>query len=210
MSTNSCRKRVAGQYHDAMAENAFMANYTPTPALTAQDRTEVQEFFETHFPDIAPDAIPAIEHDNLYDPIILTVRENGPGGRILAAALSCRTNEVVALLRFPLMAELGASAKKVAPLHSNLDLIATATEARGAGLGAMLLTEMEARLAEKGVRVWFGCVTEDLDTVKLRPYYEQRGFTVLADGEPLPPLLGFPAWNLGKGGVSFYFYKRIK
>lgn len=180
-----------------------------TTADTSEDRADVQAFFHSHFEEIAPNAVPAVEHDHLYAPVILTVRENDGTGRILAASLSCRTNDIAGALMVPFAGNQFEAARKVAPLHSNLDLLATDPTARGTGLASALIDETEKRLAESGVRVWFGCVTNDLDSTQLRPYYQRHGFTVLDDGAPLPPLVGYDKWNLGKDDVTFHFYKRI-
>ena len=87
--------------------------------------------------------------------------------------------------------------------------IAYRDRAREEGAAA-LIAELEARLAERGVRVWFGNVTHDSDVDRLRGFYSSLGFTVLDEGQSLPPLLGKNWVPPGIERPAFYFYKAIR
>ena len=147
-------------------------------AATDDERQEVRDFLAEHIPGIAPNAVPRLEMDGAYAPLIPVVR--AAEGEIVAAALTCRNQVAVR----------GGQHASVMDKHSELDLIAVAEGARGHGLGAALIAELEARLAERGVRIWFGNVTHDSDVDRLRGFYSSLGFTVLDEGQSLPPLLG--------------------
>ncbi|WP_072806070.1 hypothetical protein [Rhodococcoides yunnanense] len=71
-----------------------------TSAETSDDRAEVQAFFETVFSGIAPDAVPSVHYDSLYEPVILMIRDHAGSGRIVAAVLSCRTTEIAGIVGF--------------------------------------------------------------------------------------------------------------
>ncbi|WP_371829496.1 GNAT family N-acetyltransferase [Rhodococcoides yunnanense] len=52
-------------------------------------------------------------------------------------------------------------------------MIATDAAHRNDGLASALLSEVEARLTQRGVRVWFGRVTDELDAERLRKFYSR-------------------------------------
>ncbi|MFE2267141.1 GNAT family N-acetyltransferase [Streptomyces griseosporeus] len=94
--------------------------------------------------------------------------------------------------------------------HSELDLMAVDPEFRGRGIGSELVKALESRLQERGVRIWFGNATRDLETDKLRNFYARHGFRVLPEGQPLPDLMG-RAWQLPtQQQPAFLFYKQIR
>jgi hypothetical protein len=64
-------------------------------------------------------------------------------------------------------------------------------------------------LKQRGVRIWFGRVTNELETDRLRQFYSQHGFLVLDDRQPLPPFFGYDGWNASPETVLFSFYKRL-
>lgn len=174
-------------------------------AATDHERQEVRDFLAEHITGIAPNAVPRLEMDGAYAPLIPVVRS--PEGEIVAAALTCRSQVAAGA---SLMPALGGQYASVMDKHSELDLIAVAEGARGQGLGAALIAELEARLAERGVRIWFGNVTHDSDVDRLRRFYSSLGFTVLDEGQSLPPLLGKNWVPPGIERPAFYFYKAIR
>lgn len=176
-------------------------------ANTNDERAQVQALFSSVFDGIEPNAVPVAEHDYLYTPLIPYIRDES--GRLLAAAMTCRTQIAAGAImtsraglpdRFNVMPVVDA--------HSELDLLAVDPTYRGHGLGSRLIRFLEDELARRKVRAWFGNVTVNLDARRLRTFYQLHGFTVLPDFTPLPPLLGRD-WVLpGAGSPQFYFYKR--
>lgn len=178
-------------------------------ATTDSERQEVLQHFLRTFDDIDPNAVPMSRYDDLYAPIIIADRNSD--GEILGAALTCRSQIAVA----PLVAKLrGLPAPpsdytSVLSRHSELDLLSVMSERRGEGIGNRLVKYLEKDLRARGVRVWFGHVTSDLDTERLRTFYRRQGFTVTGDGELLPPLLG-RSWVMPTTEPSaFSFYKKL-
>jgi len=82
-------------------------------------------------------------------------------------------------------------------------------DAADALFGSQLLNYLEDQLRQRGVRVWFGNATPDLDVDRLRMFYERHGFRVLPDGAPLPPLLGKEWVMPGTAQPTFYLWKRL-
>ncbi|SKR67521.1 Uncharacterised protein [Mycobacteroides abscessus subsp. abscessus] len=72
-----------------------------------------------------------------------------------------------------------------------------------------MLTYLEKRLRAQGVRVWFGNVTSNLEVDRLREFYTSHGFTVLDNGQPLPPLLGRTWISPSTLPPAYYFYKKL-
>ncbi|MFJ8852040.1 GNAT family N-acetyltransferase [Streptomyces sp. NPDC102437] len=173
-------------------------------ATTDAQRAEVQALFDGTFHDIAPNAIPKVEHDYLYAPLVLRYHDPETG-RLAGAALTCRAQVAISMtmMRRPEYAP-------VMDRHSELDLMAVAQTFRGRGIGGALVRAMEERLRERGVRIWFGNATRDLETTRLREFYTRHGFTVLPADQPLPDLLG-RSWVLPTAEQpAFFFYKQIK
>lgn len=178
-----------------------------TFANTNDERAEVQALFSAVFDGIEPNAVPVVEHDYLYTPLIAQVRDES--GRLIAAAMTCRTQVAAGALlasraglpdRFNVMPVIDA--------HSELDLLAVDPAHRSHGLGSSLIRFLEGELERRQVRAWFGNVTVNLDARRLRTFYQLHGFTVLPDFTLLPPLLG-RNWVLpGAASPQFYFYKR--
>ncbi|WP_445527490.1 GNAT family N-acetyltransferase [Streptomyces cyslabdanicus] len=173
-------------------------------AKTDTQRADVQTLFEQTFHDIAPTTVPAVEHDNLYAPVVLRYHDPATG-RLAGAALSCRAQVAISMA----MLKQGHY-EPVMDRHSELDLMAVAPEFRGRGIGGELVRAMEDRLRERGVRIWFGNATSDLETAKLRTFYARHGFTVQPDGQPLPDLMGRSWIPPMQQQPAFYFYKQIK
>ncbi len=172
-------------------------------ANTDAQRAEVQELFSRTFRGIAPNAIPAVKDDHLYAPLVLHYHDIETG-QLAGAALTCRSQVAVGMtmMRRPEYAP-------VMDRHSELDLMAVAPAFRGRGVGSALVSAMEDRLRERGVRIWFGNATRDLETARLREFYTRHGFTVLPDSQPLPDLLG-RSWVLPTAEQpAFHFYKQI-
>ncbi|WP_410666042.1 GNAT family N-acetyltransferase [Amycolatopsis sp. lyj-84] len=180
------------------------------------ERADVLALFHRVFDDIAPAAVPMTDADAMYAPLVVQYRSSD-SGRLLGAALSCRTQLAAgtSMLRpMPSSKVLlpdDRDYRTVLDKHSELDLMADEPEMRGQGIGGAMLNHMETVLRERGARVWFGNVTTDLDTVALRQFYTSHGFNVLEDGHPLPNLPGKNWLPFGMDpGVAFYFYKAIK
>ncbi|GMA22269.1 hypothetical protein GCM10025864_44950 [Luteimicrobium album] len=174
-----------------------------TEAVTTVQRAAVQRLFASAIHGIAPNAVPAPEHDYLYAPVIAQARDED--GHLLGAALSCRAQVAAGSA---ILGSRGPYAN-VLDKHSELDLLAVEPNARGRGIGGALVHHLETRLASTGVRAWFGVVTADLQADQLEKFYRRHGFTITEPGQPLPNLLGkrwFP--ERGADEVAFYFYKR--
>jgi GNAT superfamily N-acetyltransferase len=175
-----------------------------TYASSDDERREVRDFLAEHIDGIAETAVPATSLDYAFKPLVPLFR--GEEGQVVAAALTCRAfiaGSAVLTGRAEQM--FGTALDR----HSELDLLAVAEGSRGEGLGTSLVEELESKLAAQGVRVWFGNVTAGNDVERLRSFYSRLGFTVLADGQPLPPLLG-RQWTppLTEEPV-FVFYKMV-
>lgn len=155
-----------------------------TYVTSDQERVEVPDFLKQHIAGIAPLAVPMTSMDAAYTPLIPIVRDDQEN--VVAAALTCRGQLAAGAAQMGMGAKLYGSALN---RHSELDLLAVAKDARQ-GLGTMLVEDMEQKFIERGVRVWFGNVTDDSNIDRLRKFYCERGFTALGDGQPLPPLLG--------------------
>jgi GNAT superfamily N-acetyltransferase len=180
-------------------------------AATDAERLEVRDFLAAHIPGIAADAVPALRNDVYYNPIIPIVRD---GTTIAGAALTCTSQlSASASIRASKPGSLPPAAAPYLRLrdrHSELDLLAVCPTQRGRGIATALIEYMESRLRERGVRVWFGNVTDDLDVGGLTEFYRTRGFTVTELGAPLPPLLGV-RWVLPAAEpAALYFYKQLK
>lgn len=79
----------------------------------------------------------------------------------------------------------------------------------GRGVRSELISIVEERLGERGVRVWFGNVTLGLDAERLRRFYGRHGFDVGVPGRSLPPLLGRKWVMPGTPPPAFYFWRRL-
>jgi len=178
-----------------------------TRAVTDAERAEVQDLFEATF-DIDAHAVPMTSEDDLYAPLIVRYTDQA-SGRLVAAALTCRSGmgAASATARRHNLPDPGYAS--VMDKHSELDLMCVLPEWRGRGIGGQLIGYLEAELRERGVRAWFGNATKDLDLAALRAFYTRHGFTVLEDGQPLPPLLGKNWTSASTEPTGFYFYKVI-
>lgn len=176
-------------------------------AVTNSERAELQALFSHVFEGISEDAVPRVEHDYLYAPLLPLIRN--AEGSLLAAAMSCRTEVAAAAI----MAHRGGHGDPLGMLslldkHSELDLVAVQPSARGRGYGSRLVQWLDSELEHRGVRAWFGNVTSNLETDRLREFYRRHGFEIVPDFQPLPPLLG-RSWMRRDAQVpQFYFYKR--
>ncbi|GAA2679836.1 MULTISPECIES: GNAT family N-acetyltransferase [Actinosynnema] len=178
-------------------------------ARTDAERQEALDLFLSVFDDIAATAVPMTDMDEVYAPIVACYRENG---RLVGAALTCRDQIVATALtaaRYGMPLPLGDDYTTVKDKHSNLDLIAVLPEARDRGIGAELIAYLEERLRARGVRVWFGVATPDLELERLMKFYSAHGFVTLEPGQALPRLLG-KEWQVpGDPHVGFGFYKQL-
>lgn len=180
-----------------------------TKATTDSERQEVLEHFLRTFNDIAPDAVPMSRYDDIYAPIVIADRNSS--GEILGAALSCRSQVAAA----PLAAKLrGVSSMRsdytpVLSKHSELDLISVIPEQRGQGVGSRLIKYLQRELGSRGVKVWFGHITSDLEVDRLRSFYKSHGFKLTEGGQPLPPLLGRTWVAPGTLPAACSFYKKL-
>jgi GNAT superfamily N-acetyltransferase len=179
-------------------------------AKTDATRREVLDFFLATFDDIDPNAVPMTVHDDLFAPLVVQYRNDT--GHLLGAALSCRAQVAAGSA---LMKKQGvplppaADYTTVLDRHSELDLISVMPAARGQGIGSQMLTYMERQLRTRGVRVWFGNATVNLDVDGLRVFYTSHGFTVLQSGEPLPPFFGRKWVPPNAAPPAYFFYKKL-
>ncbi|MFG2019534.1 GNAT family N-acetyltransferase [Actinomadura geliboluensis] len=173
-------------------------------------RQATQKLFETCFSDLPHNAIPKLSDDHLYKPIILQYIDDASGA-LAGAAMTLRAQIAVGHLTAEKMGMLSGENPYRSALnkHSELDLMCVAPEYRRCGIGTKLIEQLDRRLRKRGVRVWFGCVTEDLEIDQLRKFYSRHGFTVLENGQPLPPLLGRNWIMPDAEPPAFYFYKRL-
>jgi GNAT superfamily N-acetyltransferase len=179
-----------------------------TEAVTDAERRAVQGLFETCFAGIGPTAVPMTKDDDSYAPIVAKYLDDQ--GKLIGAALTCRAPLAVTTVTAAAMGLPETGYRSVLDKHSELDLMAVVPDARGKGVGGELVQYLEARLRDRGVRVWFGNATADLEVDRLREFYMGHGFTVLADGQPLPPLLGKDRWSMPMAEQpAFYFYKHL-
>lgn len=178
-------------------------------ATTDNERKEVLEHFLRTFDDIDPDAVPMTRYDDIYAPIVVADRDSS--GVILGAALTCRSQVAAS----PLAAKLrGLPAgpsdyTTVLSKHSELDLMSVVPEQRGQGVGSRLLKYLQRELISRGVKVWFGHITDDLEVERLRSFYKSHGFKLTDNGQPLPPLLGRSWVAPGTYPAACSFYKRL-
>lgn len=68
-----------------------------TEATTDEDRHEVQVLFESVFGDIDRDAVPKVQWDHLYAPLVLRYHD-AETGTLAGALLACRAQIAVAAL----------------------------------------------------------------------------------------------------------------
>jgi len=176
-------------------------------AKTNTERAELQVLFSQVFDGISENAVPRVEHDYLYNPLLPLIRD--AGGTVVAAAMSCRAEVAAAAImardtghRDP-FGVLGLLDK-----HSELDLVAVRPSARGRGHGSSLIQWLDLELKGRGVRAWYGNVTANLETDRLRQFYRRHGFEIVPDFQPLPPLLGRSWMSRATEAPQFYFYKR--
>jgi GNAT superfamily N-acetyltransferase len=175
-----------------------------TYVSTDVERLEVHDFLTQHIPGIAPTAVPVTAMDAVYTPLVPVIRDDDD--QIVAAALTCRAQ----LAAGAAMAGMGLKTFGTAlDKHSELDLLAVADRARGSGLGTMLVNDMQDKLVQRGVRIWFGNATKDSDVDRLRGFYLGLGFKVLGNGQPLPPLLGKQWVPAFAETPAFFFYKLL-
>jgi GNAT superfamily N-acetyltransferase len=173
-------------------------------ATTNAQRSEVQALFERSFNGIDPTAVPRIEYDTLYAPLIVRCHDSETG-RLIGAALTCRA-QVAVDAKLIGRGEYNTVLDK----HSQLDLMCVVPEHQGRGIGSGLVCAIEDRLRQRGVRVWFGNATKDLDTERLQKFYSRHGFKILPEGQPLPDLLGKRWIQPLTEDPAFWFYKRIR
>lgn len=180
-------------------------------ANTDAERQETCEFFHTIFDDIDTNAVPLTAHDDIYRPLVLRYHDASTG-QLVGAALTCRAQVAAGSVVFkkkgmPLPSANDYTA--VLDKHSELDLIGVAPGARDQGIGSKMLKYLERRLISQGVRIWFGNVTQNLETDLLRRFYVSHGFTVLEHGQPLPPLLGRQWIPPSMSPPEYFFYKKL-
>jgi len=170
-----------------------------TPAATEPDRRATHRFIERYIP-LEPTAIPALNVDGLYDPVILTARATTGG--MVGALLACRPRVAVAMSMLGPAADPGSKVME-------LDLLAVDASRRRSGIGSSLLRACGAALEEKGARILFGGVTDASTSPQVASFYRDAGYAVLADGQHLPPFLG-RTWVMPfTEGPVFWFWKRI-
>jgi len=183
-----------------------------TTADTDDERIAVRDFLAEYIDDIAPNAVPKLQDDDLFKPLVPWVRNES--GDIVAAALTCRSQVAAGAAALERRGgPIPTAAGRYLPVldkHNELDLLAVRPDHRGEGLGSRLLTWMENHLQSNGVRVWFGNVTPSLAVPELRRFYARHGFTTTNPTDGLPPLLG-RIWVMPNAeSPAFYFYKALR
>lgn len=181
-----------------------------TRATSDGERQEVLQHFLSTFDNIDLQAVPPTRYDDLYEPLVAVYRDDSDGS-IVGAALTCRSQAAVGWLVAQRrgLPQRFSDFSSVLGKHSELDLISVLPSARNHGVGSKLVNYLEQQLQSRGVRVWFGHVTSDLNTDRLRSFYTSHKFKVTDYGQPLPPLLG-RSWVLpATEPAAFSFYKRI-
>ncbi|MEJ3741842.1 GNAT family N-acetyltransferase [Actinomycetes bacterium KLBMP 9797] len=180
-----------------------------TEATADDERREVQVLFESVFGDIDAHAVPPTRSDHLYAPLVLRYHDPDTG-TLAGALLACRAQIAVSAQMIGGRLPGGPDYRGVLDKHRELDLMAVTPPFRSRGIGSALLTTARELLAARGVRVWFGNATEDLNVERLRHFYTTHGFTVLHPGQSLPPLLG-RQWTMPNvhPKPAFYFYGRL-
>jgi GNAT superfamily N-acetyltransferase len=182
-------------------------------ATTDDARQDVLDHFLATFNDIEAQAVPMTRYDDLYDPLVIAFRDHATDAT-LGAALTCRSQIAVGTLaaqrrgrRVPPTFDYTSVLAK----HSELDLISVIIpSARNRGIGSEVLNYLERELQSCGRRIWFGHVTSDLNTDRLRTFYTSHGFKVTEYGHLLPPLLG-RNWVMPETmPAAFSFYKKIR
>ena len=152
-----------------------------TEAITNSQRREVLRLFLANFSNIDPNAVPMTEHDYLYAPIVAQYHDPD-SGRLIAAALTCRAQVATMAILAQQRGLPDGGYIPVLDKHSELDLICVDPRFRGQGIGKRLIDYLEQRLRDRGVRVWFGNATPDLDIVRLKRFYANCNFTLVPDG----------------------------
>lgn len=180
-----------------------------TTADTDSERREMQALFDENFSDIAADAVPMVASDDLYAPLVVRCIDDATGV-LIGGALTCRAQLAAAAIHAERSGLSLGGYSRLRDKHSELDLMCVALGYRGRGIGGQMIEFMEGRLRERGVRVWFGNATEDLDVDRLRAFYTRHGFVVLDEGQPLPPLLGQTWTPPNTAPTAMYFYKVLQ
>lgn len=176
-------------------------------AESSTARDEVQQFLSENIGfDIAPNAIPLPESDAMYGPLVAVARDDR---ELVGAALSCRAQVCASASMFGYRAPWG-DYTVAKDRHSELDLMAVAPKVRSKGVGTELIRFLERDLRDRGVRFWFGNMTDDSDMRALVRFYERNGFTVLAKGESIPSFMGL-TWTMPNAPVpERYFWKKLE
>lgn len=174
-------------------------------ATSSEALQAVRTLFAGTFSDIAPDAVPfTAEGHSTYD--VMVVQALDADGHLQGAAM---TNRAQIAVQSMMLGDDPLGYASVIDKHRELDLLAVRPDARGSGIGTQLLEFVEERLAAAGIELLFGNATSDLDVVKLRLFYERRGFTVHPSGDPLPELLGKPWTHPLAPPAAFHFHKML-
>jgi hypothetical protein len=78
---------------------------------------------------------------------------------------------------------------------------------RGKGLGSELVTWLDNELISRGVRAWFGNVTEDREVEPLREFYIRHGFKIRPGTRGCRHSSG-RTWVRHTESPTFHFYTR--
>lgn len=179
-----------------------------TLAMSNGEREEIIDLFARTFQDLLPDAVPSVELEHVFRPLVAQIRDDN--GRLLAAAMTARAYRAAIPLLMPGVPMPGPDMTSVLDAHSELDLIAVDPAMRTQGMGSALIRFLQPVLVARGVRAWFGHAPDYLDVERLRRFYTRNGFKVLPLGQPLPPLLG-KTWEVPgvQPSPGFHFYKNL-
>lgn len=156
-----------------------------TSADSDADHRSLRDLLARHIDDIAVSAIPELQDDRYYNPLVLQIKNEA--GDTVGGALTCRPMRAVASYTASLAGLPSLGYESVLDKVSCLDLMAIDTPYRRKGLGRRLLQRMEVQLHQRGTRIWFGNVTNERTHQHVAAFYSEYGFTVLQQGETLPP-----------------------
>lgn len=176
-------------------------------SLDRGSRLVLRALFAEFIPDIAETAVPVPNDDHHYAPVVLQALD--AADRPVGGVLACRPQIAVAahmaraMPNSPTAVYTGLLDRVVF-----LDMIAVRPEHRNKGIASSMLAEVEERLRVRGATVLFGKVT-DGDAKALSAFYRGAGFTVLTDGQALPPFLGLEWTMPNEPAPRFWFYKKL-
>lgn len=182
------------------------SNFSMSEAANNKDRSTVQSFLQRRIPEVGSAPVPLVELDYATDPTVLQIHDET--GSLVAAA-SAGATLAVSLIRakkcFPSrLKDYLAMASKI----RELDLIAVDEQFRNQGLASRLLTTLEEKYKNEGVKILYGNVADEKNEISLTNFYKNRGYIIV---QKLPPFFGLE-WicsDIYSSAPTFYFYKKL-